>query len=102
MQYRGTPWRAKAKKDMAKIIKLEASRQPLKKPPGHRTSCQHKNVIAYTAYRTVQCVSCGAVLDSFDVLVDMIKGYPPDGEKDEQRRFDREVRKREGEKEKDD
>jgi len=80
---------------MAKIIRLDSSRKPLQSGSLHRTSCEHKNVIAYTVHRTVQCVSCGAALDPFDVLVDMIKGYvPPGGGNDEQHRFEREVRKR--------
>ena len=84
---------------MAKIIKLDSSRKPLPDRLSHPGSCRHKSVIAYTVHRTVQCASCGAALDPFDVLVDMLKGYvPPDNGSEEQHRFEREVRKRREEK----
>jgi len=84
---------------MAKIIRLDSSRKPFSsKSSGQKAYCEHKRVIAYTVYKTVQCASCGATLDPFDVLVDMIKGYiPPDKENREQRRFEREVKRREDE-----
>jgi hypothetical protein len=91
------------KQVMAKIIRLDSSKKPFSSKSSPRAYCEHKRVIAYTAYRTVQCTSCGAALDPFDVLVDIIKGYvPPDGENSEQRRFEREVKRREDEEGKDD
>ena len=57
--------------------------------------CEHKRVIAYTAFRTVRCALCGAHLDPFDVLVDMLKGYVEPGANNlEEKRLDKEVEKR--------
>jgi hypothetical protein len=80
---------------MAKIIKLK----PYQKLPTQHSvpqiPCEHKNVIAYRVSRTVRCVFCGAQLDPFDILVDMIQGHIPAGcENKEQQRFEREVGER--------
>jgi hypothetical protein len=80
---------------MAKIIKLE----PFQKLPAQHSvpqiPCEHKNVIAYRVSRTVRCVFCGALLDPFDILVDMIQGYvPAGGGNKEQQRFEKEVWRR--------
>lgn len=70
---------------MAKIITLDTSRR--KRPTAgtaDRGSCFHKQVVAYTACRTVHCAACDMALDPFDVLVDMIKGHvPPDTNREE-------------------
>lgn len=50
---------------------------PGKAAPGPVDGCDHKNVIAYTVFRTASCARCGALLDPFDVLVDMLKGAVP-------------------------
>ena len=61
---------------MGKIIKLDTSRKKIEKDNFQKTSpCDHKQVIAYTYYRTVRCSVCGQELDPFDVLVDMLKAY---------------------------
>lgn len=61
--------------------------------------CDHKHVIAYTVFRTVRCSTCGTLLDPFDVLVDMLKGYVPSGPNDlEEKRLYEEVERRKGEK----
>jgi hypothetical protein len=82
---------------VAKIIKLDPTRKKPEKADtsSSATGCDHKRVIAYTVFRTVRCTACGALLDPFDVLVDMLKGYvPPDSENQEERRLNREVKKR--------
>ena len=56
----------------------------------------HKHVIAFTVYRTVRCAACGIELDPFDVLVDILKAQIPDRE-NEEKRFLKEVEKRDGE-----
>ncbi len=80
---------------MAKIIKLDISKkkaEPSAQIPG---GCEHKNVRVSEAYRTVRCVYCGALLDPFDVLVDMVKGYiPPERNNHEEARLLKEVAKR--------
>ena len=66
---------------------------------GKLKGCDHKHVIAYTVFRTVHCASCGVILDPFDVLVDMLKGYvPPDAENSEEKLLDKEIKKRRNEK----
>ena len=93
------PSGSKVRKVMAKIIKLDFSRKPPKRHSVPETFCEHKNVIAYTVYRTVRCAFCGTALDPFDVLVDLIQGYVPAGtENNEQHRFEREVSRRKEEK----
>lgn len=63
---------------MAEIIQFDATR---KKPAGEGSvppaGCAHKQVVAYTVFRTVRCALCGAELDPFDVLVDMLKASVP-------------------------
>ena len=85
---------------MAKIIKLDASRKkPQRIAQPESKGCEHKHVIAYTVFRTVHCSSCGAMLDPFDVLVDMLKGYvPPDGHNQEEKRLEKELKRRRKEK----
>lgn len=70
-------------------------KKPGKVDTGHAEGCDHKHVIAYTVFRTVRCTTCGALLDPFGVLVDMLKGYvPPNAEDREEKRMDKEVKKR--------
>lgn len=61
---------------MAKIIRFDHSRRQheVAEPV---TSCDHKNVVAFTVSRTVQCAICGARLDPFDVMLELLKGYMP-------------------------
>jgi hypothetical protein len=51
-------------------------------------------VTAYTIHRTVRCAICGAELDPFDVLVDMMKSQVPGTEDAEEKRLREEIRKR--------
>ncbi len=85
---------------MAEIIKLDTSRKPAAPAKKSQPSCAHKSVTVYAAYRTVRCSYCGALLDPFVVLLDMVKGYlrPPPG-KNEEKRFLKEVKRRTAEKE---
>jgi len=81
---------------LAKIIKFDSSR---KRPEALRKEkipdCDHKQVIAYTFYRVVRCAVCGAELDAFDVLVDMLKSYiPPAAQDREEKRLAGELEKR--------
>ena len=63
-------------------------------------ACTHKQVTAYTVFRTVRCNLCGAELDPFDVLVDMLKAYIPDfADNVEENRLQRESEKRSEKKE---
>ena len=81
---------------MAKIIQFDPTKKkPKTLSPGKSVGCEHKRVIAYTAFRTVRCAICGAQLDPFDVLVDILKGYvEPGGNNLEEKRLDEEVEKR--------
>lgn len=81
---------------MAKIIKLDPTgKKPDRIKQGKEKGCDHKNVIAYTVFRTVRCTACGTLLDPFDVLVDMLKGYvPPDANNLEEKRLRQEISKR--------
>ena len=81
---------------MGKILQFDASQKiPQTTDRGTRYDCDHKEVIAYTLYRTVRCNICGTELDPFDVLVDMLKGYVPQGENDlEEKRLLKEVERR--------
>ena len=85
---------------MAKIIKLDPTRKkPKRVSPERSPGCDHKQVIAYTVFRTVRCSICGILLDPFDVLVDMLKGYIPSSADDlEEKRLRKEVKKRSREK----
>ncbi|HBI15485.1 MAG TPA: hypothetical protein DDY20_08235 [Desulfobulbaceae bacterium] len=81
---------------MGKIIQLDTStKRPRKAGPDKRAGCEHKEVVAYTVYRTVRCSICGTELDPFDVLLDILKGYIPPGPHDaEERKLLGEVEKR--------
>ena len=80
---------------MATIIQLDPSRKkPEQKDLGEKEGCDHKHVTAYTVFRTVRCSTCGTLLDPFDVLVDMIKGYVPPDDDREEKRLAKEVKKR--------
>jgi len=85
---------------LAKIIKLDPTRKkPKRVSPERSTGCNHKQVIAYTVFRTVRCSTCGTLLDPFDVLVDMLKGYvPPDKNDLEEKQLNKEVERRNREK----
>ena len=85
---------------MAKIIKLDPTRKkPKRVSPERSPGCDHKQVIAYTVFRTVRCSTCGTLLDPFDVLVDMLKGYvPPDKNDLEEKQLNKEVERRNREK----
>ena len=65
---------------MAKILRFDPS---IRQREGavSAASCEHKNVIAFTASRTVQCASCGTDLDPFDTIVELLKGSNPPGDK---------------------
>ena len=81
---------------MAKIIKLDRSRKARHpKITNNTDDCPHKTATLYTFSRTVRCSICGELLDPFDVLLDMMKGYiPPAGRDNESERFLKEVTKR--------
>jgi hypothetical protein len=81
---------------VAKIIRLDTSRKkPKEKAARAPAGCEHKNVVVYERYRTVRCALCRALLDPFDVLLDMVKGYiPPERENKEEARLDKEEAKR--------
>ncbi len=85
---------------MAKIIKLDPTRKKPERVSLERSrGCDHKQVIAYTVFRTVRCSTCGTLLDPFDVLVDMLKGYvPPDKNDLEEKQLNKEVERRNREK----
>lgn len=87
---------------MAKIISINQSRKkPKSLSPPLSAVCDHKQVIAYTYYRTVNCSICGSPLDPFDILVDMLKGYvPPGGNNHEEKQLNKELEKRSGKKRK--
>lgn len=61
---------------MAKMLRYDPSRRRHEEPQSSFT-CDHKNVVAFTASRTVQCATCGAGLDPFDVMLELLKGYMP-------------------------
>ena len=69
---------------MADIIRMDKSRRRIEErrrieKRGRREdyACEHKNVTVYAEYRSVRCSFCGASLDPFDVLLDMVRGYIP-------------------------
>lgn len=79
---------------MAKIIRFEPGRRQ-SDVAGPPTFCDHKNVVAFTASRTVQCATCGARLDPFDVMLELLKGYiPPIDNNRELKLFTREMERR--------
>jgi len=85
---------------MTKIIKFDPSLRQ-----GGRAEaanpCDHKNVVAYTASRTVVCAICGTGLDPFDVVVELFTGsIPPDDNHRELKLYLRELERREGSKRK--
>lgn len=83
---------------MAKIIRFDTSRR-LSDKTAPAPSCDHKNVVAFTASRSVQCAICGAKLDPFDVMLELLKGYqPPIDNNRELRLFSRETERRRQEK----
>ena len=65
---------------MAKILKFDPSKRQREEAVS-AVSCEHKNVIAFTASRTVQCAACGTDLDPFDTIVELLKGSNPPGDK---------------------
>lgn len=80
---------------MAKIIKFDVSRtRPKVSGRKQAEGCEHKQVIAYTVFRTVHCAFCGTELDPFDVLVDMLKAHVPDNDDSEEKRLQKEVESR--------
>ena len=81
---------------MAKIIRLDTSRKkPREEAARAPAGCDHRNVVVYERYRTVRCAFCRSLLDPFDVLLDMVKGYiPPERENSEEARLAREETKR--------
>ncbi|MEN8136747.1 MAG: hypothetical protein ABFS18_14625 [Thermodesulfobacteriota bacterium] len=83
---------------MAKIIRFDPSRRQQERAVA-ATSCDHKNVVAFTASRTVQCAACGAELDPFDVMLELLKGSKPPGDKHrELKLYKRELERRDQDK----
>jgi len=79
---------------MAKIIKFDPSRRQHKQDES-ATSCDHKDVVAFSASRTVECAICGDQLDPFDVMIELLKGYlPPIDSNRELKLFTRELERR--------
>ncbi|MEW6221186.1 MAG: hypothetical protein AB1634_16860 [Thermodesulfobacteriota bacterium] len=82
---------------MATIIRLDPSRRRPGRNHEAPAGCRHANVICYTAWRLVCCTDCGAELDPFDVLVQMVKAAPPPApKKEEALRLVEEVKRRRG------
>lgn len=83
---------------MAKIIRFDPRRR--QRDENEPTAfCDHKNVVACTASRTVQCAVCGTSLDPFDVMLELLKGYiPPIDNNRELKLFTREMERRRQEK----
>ncbi len=80
---------------MTKILRFDPTDKKPLPTDEHTRRCDHRQVIAYTVYRTVRCAACGTLLDPFDVLVDLFKGYvPPDAADREEKRLLKEVRRR--------
>ena len=65
---------------MAKILRFDPSRR-LQEGTMTATSCDHKNVVAFTSSRKVQCSACGTELEPFDVMIELLKGSNPPGDK---------------------
>ncbi len=64
---------------MAKIASMhEARRRREERRKEILAVCQHKDVVVHTTERRVRCAVCGATLDPFDVLVDIVQRYGPD------------------------
>ena len=90
---------------MAKIIKFDTAKKKTAPPIKLADTgiCGHKNVRVSEIKRTVRCVYCGELLDPFDVLVDMVKGYiPEESGSSEEIRLLKEVEKRHVESERED
>jgi len=81
---------------LAQIIQLDPSlRSYHVRNADVAESCPHKSVTVYTAYRVVCCSLCSAVLDPFDVLVDMVKrSVPPEPNNQKEQRLEREEEER--------
>lgn len=81
---------------MGTILQFDASRKiPQPNDAEKNKGCNHKQVIAYTVFRTVRCSTCGVELDPFDVLVDMLKSHiQPATDMLEEEKLFREVEKR--------
>jgi hypothetical protein len=75
-----------------KIICIEKARKQAEKEKAGR--CEHKYVTVYAVSRNVRCVTCGADLDPFDVLLDMTMAYVPTQERDEERAMALEIVRR--------
>ena len=95
-RYRRCNFLSQEEEIVAKIIRLDTSRKkPKDKTARTPTDCEHKNIVVYERHRTVRCQFCRNLLDPFDVLVDMVKGYiPPGRENKEDARLAREEAKR--------
>jgi hypothetical protein len=78
---------------MAKILRFDPSLRQLKGAVS-AASCEHKNVVAFTASRTVQCVACGTELDPFDTMVELLKGSNPLGDKHRELKYYQELVRR--------
>lgn len=64
---------------MAKIASMhEARRRREEKRKTTLAECPHKDVIVFANDRSVRCAVCGATLDPFDVLVDLVQRYGPE------------------------
>ncbi len=80
---------------MAKIIRFDPTKKQPLHTDEHTGRCDHRQVIAYTVFRTVRCAACGTLLDPFDVLVDLFKGYvPPGADNREEKRLLKELKRR--------
>jgi hypothetical protein len=79
---------------LAKIIALDTARKKAKAAEQKMRGCRHRQVTAYALYRSVRCAICGAELDPFDVLVDMLKAQIPNDAGLEEKRLHREIEKR--------
>lgn len=83
---------------MAKILRFDPSLRQREEAVS-AASCEHKNVVAFTASRTVQCAACGTELDPFDAMVELLKGSNPPGDKHrEMKMYYRELVRRQQEK----
>ena len=84
---------------MAKILRFDPSRRRQTEEVSEN-SCAHKEVVAFTASRTVECTVCGTKLDPFYVMVELLKGSKPPGDiKRELKLYTRELERRHQKKE---
>lgn len=80
---------------MAKIISFDPRRRQHPEAPAPASVCDHKDVVAFTDSRTVHCATCGATLDPFDVMLELLKSsMPPSDNNRELRLFTRELERR--------